>query len=70
MLANYQAKVERKVLQLPPDLAPDEKLAAIAEILVGSCPKPKTKTSFTTAPDTEVDGALSYGRTCSTYGRS
>jgi len=46
MLANYQAKVERKDLQLPLDLDPGEKLAAIAEISVGSCPKAKTKTSF------------------------
>jgi len=46
MLANYQAKVERKVLQLPLDLDPGEKLAVIAEISVGSCPKAKTKTSL------------------------
>jgi len=46
MLANYHAKVERKVFQLPLDLDPGEKLAAIAKIAVGSCPKAKTKTSF------------------------
>jgi hypothetical protein len=46
MLANYQAKVERKVLQLSPALDPCEKLETIAEISVGCCPKTKTKTSF------------------------
>ena len=46
MLANYQAKVERKVLQLSSALDPCEKLEAIAEISVGCCPKTKTKTSF------------------------
>jgi len=46
MLANYQAKVERKVLQLSSDLDPAEKLAAITDISVSSCPYAKIKTSF------------------------
>jgi len=46
MLANYQAKVEQRVLQLPMDLDQAEKHSAIADISVISCPKIKNQTSF------------------------
>ena len=46
LIANYKAKVERRISRLPDDLDPGEKLLAIAEISVSSCPKKKTKPTF------------------------
>jgi hypothetical protein len=53
MLANYKAKVERKVLQLPSDLDPADMQSAIADISASCCP-PDPSLRFTTAPATEA----------------
>jgi len=46
MLANYKAKLERRVLQLPTELDPADKLSVIADISANCFPKTKPHPTF------------------------
>jgi len=46
MLVNYKAKVERRVLKLPPAFDPADKLSAIVDNSICSWPKTKSHFSF------------------------